>query len=135
MPGEIRVKLVDLGKPRRPNIRDIGYLKETHALFPIQPVNLCLLKLVPWNNRCWNDDDTAHVRGLIFRTNPHNDTFGNGIFEITIESELNSNVIYATNLINRHVDSDKNEDYASLLISKGIATRTTEVSTEFMKRL
>lgn len=131
------MELIDFGKRRTANICDIGHLIDKRLqLFPIQITNLCLLELVPSNGQNWNNEDTDFIKGLIFQNNFDDKVFGNGIFEIQIENEINSNIcktICALNIFSHNLKTGKCEDYAELLISTRIAVRNTDATEQFLK--
>lgn len=102
-----RVKLVDFGVPRIATISDIGHLDENFTEFPIQSISLCLLNLIPWNSRTWNDEDTRYVTELLNENR----------YEICIQFEMQPDSIFTSDLCSSGFD------YVDVIISKGIACR------------
>lgn len=117
---KVRVKLVDFGVQRVAAITDIGRLDDDFAGFPIQSINLCLLNLLPWNRRSWNENDTRCVTKLLGINGTDN---LQNRHEMHIQFEMQPNLTYSSNLCSPGLD------YVEMIISKGIARKN--ISTDF----
>lgn len=123
--------LVDFGKLCLSKIFEIGpILDESHRTFRAQSINLCVLEIIPWNNKTWNLSDTIYVEKLLLRER-QDKVIRNKLFEIIIQDEVRSDLILTKNLVN----TDTNFDYVEQIISKGIALRSKNGLNEFYEHL
>lgn len=115
---KVLVKLVDFGVTRLAAACDIGCLDESFIEFPMQAINLCLLDLVPWDLRSWNNDfrDTKCVEKIlgVGSTNELQNRY-----EISVQFEIQPNLIFASKLCSPGFD------YGSTIIANGIARKNT----------
>ncbi|XP_031625285.1 uncharacterized protein LOC116341975 [Contarinia nasturtii] len=133
--SRLRVRLVDFGKFRTVNFSQIGHLlNENHATFPSYTMNLCLLNLMPWNELCWDEEETAYVSHILLGTK-ETDIFGRGrIYEAIILLELQPDLMFSLDLfIPTGGNITQHGSFVSFLAQKGIASKNTANLKEFFQ--
>lgn len=111
---KVRVKLVDFGVLKTVASSDISRLHEDFTVFPMQSINLCIINLSPWDLCAWQDDDIIYAEKIL-GLNSNNEEQNR--YKICVQFEMQSNLIFTSNLCSPECD------YASMLISKGIARK------------
>lgn len=126
MSKKIRVRLVDFGKLRTVSTLNIGRLDGSHADFPPQSIDLCILSLIPWSKSGWTEYDTDYASAVLMGKTS-DDIFGKGRYQTTIQWEIQSELVFAFNMFaSTDVSKDQFDNYVGFITHKGIAFATTD---------
>lgn len=123
----MRVKLIDAGRIRTAVISNIGHLDKCHVAFPAQSINLCLLKIAPWNHNGWDEYEGTYVERFLQGRN-RLEKYGNSIFELMVQFQIKNELIFAFDNIaiaSNCPDQYATRNYDDFIIEKGLAYNTT----------
>lgn len=130
---KIRIRCIDFGSFRRTNISNIGHLDENHTNFPEQSINLCLLKITPWNRYSWDYYDSEYMGNLLLGRNRF-EKYGNGIFSLVVQCQIRNKLIFAFEAFAVANDGpEQHKNYRQLMIEKGLAFNATSGLREFLE--
>lgn len=122
---EVRVKLIDFGRSCSTKITNIGRLEERHSPdeFPVQSIDLCFMKIAPWNRFGWDDSDGIFI-GNLLKGNALSENYGHGEYEFVAQFQIPNRLIFTSDMFVADQPFSPNQYYHNLLIQKGMARIT-----------
>lgn len=123
---KIRVKCIDFGRFRTTTSKStIGHLDERHSDsdFPAQSIDLCFLRIAPWNRHGWDVRDGEFIANLLKGTT-RMEKYGNGHFELVVQFKIEGKLLFAFDMFVVDDSSGQNQHYRELITQKGIAFNT-----------
>lgn len=119
------MNLIDFGRSCTTKITNIGHLEELHspANFPIQSIDLCFMKIAPWNRFGWDDSDGIFI-GNLLKGNALSEKYGHGEYEFVAQFKIPNRLIFTFDMFVADQPQSQNQYYHNLIIQKGMAQTT-----------
>lgn len=74
-------------------------MNKNHDKYPLQSTDLCLMNVMPWNELCWDVEDTSYVSHVLLNKKEDNvDIFGCGTYETIVLLELQPDLMFSLDL-------------------------------------